>query len=968
MRPSIIVLASLISILCSGHALKAQTEEGILRGIVIEASTGEPLFSANIQVVGVQAGAVSDFDGNFELRLPEGSYDLSISFLGLQTLNISGVQVMGGEVELLGKIRLKPGGEELEEVTVTAEAIKNTESALIAMRAKSANVMDGISAQTFKKIGDGNAAAAVKRVPGVSLQGGKYVYVRGLGDRYTKTTLHGMDIPGLDPDRNSLQMDIFPTNIISNIIVRKSFTADLPADFTGGVVNIETKEFPEKPVTNVSAGIGFTPGMHFNSSYRSYEGGGLDFLGFDDGSRSDPLGMSASNPTPAGEQTDPRLKPSDPGADELTRSFNGEMGSKTSTSPMNFGLGISGGDQFKHNKRTIGWIASFSYKNKTTFYENWEQNYYRKSTDTNTNALRIERLQSGALGINNVFASGLLGGAVKTMRSKFKVVLMHLQNGESKAGLLDQSDFITSNNEQIRHNLEYSQRSISNALISGQHVFDGGDWELDWRVSPTYSQIGDKDIRLTNYVVERDASGAITSYAVDASEAAFPKRLWRSLNEYNLASRVDVKRAHELFGKAARLKFGMGYVIKSRDYSILDYELRTLGNIQGLSGNGDELMTDAFLWDPQDPSASGAYIHGQFQANNTYSGIQQTLSAYVSESFRIGDQLRGEMGIRMEKYDQSYTGQNQIANETPNAPNARIFDNEKVLDILQFFPSVNLIYALSDRTNLRASWSQTTARPSFREISTAEIVDVLSGMTFIGNVDLVQTDIQNMDLRYETFFNGNQMLSLSGFYKTFVNPIEMISYEQDPSSFQPRNVGDARLFGLELEGRFNLSELSEKMEAWSLNSNLTLIDAQVAFDKRPGGDYDGKLNGLRVGEEPSDYRDMQGQSPYIVNVGLSYRGLENGYEAGLFYNVQGPKLVSVGINYTPDVYSVPFHSLNFNFRKAFGEDGKYQLGLSVDNILDDVLETETRSFRADANVFNRLSPGRTFGLNFSLRI
>ena len=162
------------------------------------------------------------------------------------------------------------------------------------MRAKSANVMDGISAQTFKKIGDGNAAA-VKRVPGVSLQGGKYV-VRGLGDRYTKTTLHGMDIPGLDPDRNSLQMDIFPTNIISNIIVRKSFTADLPADFTGGVVNIETKEFPEKPVTNVSAGIGFTPGMHFNSSYRSYEGGGLDFLGFDDGSRSDPLGMSAFNP------------------------------------------------------------------------------------------------------------------------------------------------------------------------------------------------------------------------------------------------------------------------------------------------------------------------------------------------------------------------------------------------------------------------------------------------------------------------------------------------------------------------------------------------------------------------------------------------------------------------------------------------------------------------------------------------
>jgi outer membrane receptor for ferrienterochelin and colicin len=963
---SVLLFAVMISAMWAFAADPADT--GIIRGTVIEDATGEPLFSANVQVVGMQAGAVTDFDGNFEISLPPGDYDLKISFLGLKSVTISGVHIEAGAVEAIDLIRLSNGGEELDEVIVTAEAIKNTESALITMRAKSASVMDGISAQTFKKIGDGDAASAVKRVPGVSVQEGKYVFVRGLGDRYTKTTLHGMDVPGLDPDRNSLQMDIFPTSIISSIVVRKSFTADMPADFTGGVVNIETKTFPEKPVMDVSAGVGYTPGMHFNSDYRTYNGGSLDFLGFDDGSRSEPLNMGPNNPAPTGVETDPRLKPNPPGADGYTREFNNEMGTKTATSPMNFDLGLSTGNQIKKDDKTYGWMGSLTYKNNTTFYDDWEQNFYRKSNqDPSITELRTERLSSGVLGINNVLMSGLIGGAMKTMKSKYKVNIMHLQNGESKSGFLDQSDFIVSNNEQVRHNLEYSERSITNALISGQHLLEGGDWELEWNVSPTYSRINDKDVRITSYLVERDADGNITRYSIDASEAGFPQRIWRNLDEFNIASRADVKNNHRLFGEKAKLTMGLGYVFKQRDYSILNYELRTLGNPIGLSGDGDELMSDEFLWSQNNPNAPGTFIHGQYQANNTFSGTQSTISLYASEEFNVTSKLKTVLGLRLEKYDQFYTGQNQIANTSPNDPAARIFDNENVLDLFQVFPTVNMIYALTDNSNLRGSWFMTTARPSFKEISTAEIVDVLSGMTFIGNVDLVQTDIQNMDIRYEAFFNRNQMFSVSGFYKTFVNPIEMISFEQDITSFQPRNVGDARVLGIEIEGRVNLSTVFAGMEAWSLNANVSLIDARVTYDKTPGGDYDGKQNGLREGETLDDYRDMQGQAPYIVNAGVSYRGEDNGFEAGLFYNVQGPKLVTVGINYTPDVYSVPFHSLNFNLKRGFGENKKYQVGLSVDNILDDVIETETRSFGTDPSVFSRWSPRRTIGLSFSYK-
>ena len=521
MKSSFFWTALVLSFLLSA-TLTAQN--GKIRGTIIEDETNEPLFAANVMVSSVAAGAVTDFDGNFEFSLPAGTYTIKISFLGLETLTITGVEVKAGDVTVLENIRLKPAMQkELQEVVVTAEAIRNTESAMLSMKAKSANVMDGMSSQAFKKVGDNTAASAVKRIPGVSIQGGKYVFVRGLGDRYTKTTLHGLDIPGLDPDRNSLQMDIFPTNIISNITVLKTFTADLPADFTGGVVNIETKEFPTQPTLNASASVGFTPGMQFNNDYLTQNKSATDFLGFDSGDRDEPLGMSANNPRPAGSIPDPRVNPGL--SESSTRAFNPELAASSGTALPNFSLGISGGNQIKKDRRTYGYVGSFSYKNSTDFYEGWEQNFYRKNTDADIFELRDERLQKGNLGINNVLLSGMLGGAMKTTRSKYKLSLMHLQNGESKSGYLNQSDLIASNNQSVRDNLEYSQRSITNLLLAGEHLWDGGDWNLEWKVSPTLSNIQDKDVRFTPYVVDRDENGNIIDYNIDASEIGFPTRL-----------------------------------------------------------------------------------------------------------------------------------------------------------------------------------------------------------------------------------------------------------------------------------------------------------------------------------------------------------------------------------------------------------------------------------------------------------
>lgn len=253
-----------------------------LTGQVIDGEFNEPLPFANVLIEEVATGTTTDFDGNFSIDLPAGVYTVSFSFVGYQTQQLTNVDCTTQNLVEL-EVTLQAAAQGLEEVVVSVSASKNTEQSVLSFQKKSASLLDGISAQSFKKSGDSNIASAIKQVPGVSVQGGKYVYVRGLGDRYTKSVLNGVDIPGLDPDRNTVQMDLFPTSIISNVIVVKSATADLPADFTGAIVDIETTDIPNEKKQSISISAEYNPDMHFNSNYLGYQGSETDFLGFDNG-------------------------------------------------------------------------------------------------------------------------------------------------------------------------------------------------------------------------------------------------------------------------------------------------------------------------------------------------------------------------------------------------------------------------------------------------------------------------------------------------------------------------------------------------------------------------------------------------------------------------------------------------------------------------------------------------------------
>ena len=210
---------------------------------------------------------------NSRSNSPPGTYTLQAKFIGFTTVNISDVVVKAGEVTVIEAIWLEEAVSELDEIIVTAEALRSTDVALLQAKRKATNLIDGISSQQIKRSGDSDVAGAIKRVPGVSIQGGQYVFVRGLGDRYTKTILNRMEVPGLDPDRNAIQIDVFPTSLIDNIIVYKNFTPDLSADFVGGTVNIETKDFPDEKTTTLSLGLEYNSSMHFRNDFLTYNGG-----------------------------------------------------------------------------------------------------------------------------------------------------------------------------------------------------------------------------------------------------------------------------------------------------------------------------------------------------------------------------------------------------------------------------------------------------------------------------------------------------------------------------------------------------------------------------------------------------------------------------------------------------------------------------------------------------------------------
>lgn len=926
----------------------AQT--GIVSGTIMDSEFNDVLPYANVVVKGTTKGTTTDFDGKYALELAEGTYTIQYSFVGYETREITGIIVKANE-EVIVDVSIGPANS-LEEVVLTTSSKRNTENAVLNLQKKSVMLMDGLSAQTIKKTGASNAASAVKSVPGVSIQGGKYVYVRGLGDRYTKSILNGIDIPGLDPDRNTIQMDIFPTNIIDNVIVIKSAAAEYPADFTGGVVDIITKDFPSKAEYSISAGAGYNSTMHFNDNYLTYSGSKSDFLGYDSGKRDLPI--NRYQPIPGTFNNSTVLT-------TLTRRFDSELAAKNERSGMNFDFGFTAGNQYDLGKNKIGYIASLSYKNNTTFYgDRIDGNYTKDENNSNNNNLLATRLTNGDEGINSIVLNGLAGIVFKTDKSKYKANILHIQNGESSAGFYLQKLAQGGGNagfENIQKDaLLYTERSITNILFNGDHKLTD-NLDLDWKFSPTFTKVLDKDHRITP--LEQNQNG---NFSISPSTSSFPIRIWRTLQEEAWNGKVDLVNKYKLFDKAAKFKFGGSYSFKYRDFSTDQY-LFTSTTLNVEDGNADNLLADENLWTTTNQSGTFLNFGQAFQPANSYEGEQNIGALYASNEFNVSEKLKAIVGLRTELYKTFYTGQNQAGDE--------VFDGEKILDEYDFFPSANLIYAVTDNTNLRASYSRTTARPSFKEASNIQIFDPITNRTFIGNgfgnefYDAVKPSyVSNFDVRYEWFREEGQMIAISGFYKDFKDPIESVFFPFSPDQLTVANLGNAKVYGVELELRQNLGFITDGLRNLKFKANASLIESELEMAET---EYQRRLLAARDGQTIDRRRQLQGQSPFLLNLGFDYSNDSLGLRSGLFYNVQGKALEVVGTGIVPDVYTQPFNSLNFTLNKEFGVNKKSSIDLKLTNILGDKRESDYESFNTNNQTFSLRNPGTEISLGYSYK-
>jgi TonB-dependent receptor len=969
-------------------------------GKVLDAETGDAVVFARINVDGV-GKAKTGFEGEFTVKLKPGTYVFTAikQDEGYVDKNVEVTVVKDKDLDIVIRIGKSSDVQQLQQaevVYVRTTGTAKTDEEADAKRDSGSGTQEELSGEAIKRAGPSTAVGAVQMVPGASVQDGKNVFIRGLGDRYTKTILNGMEIPGLDPDRNTVQMDIFPAVLIDNISVFKSFTPNLTGDFTGGLINIQTIDFPSKKTLHVKAGFGYNTLATFNPNYISYDGGKYDFLGFDDGGRQLELNPYLSVPNPVlGENT----------TYLMTKQFSQTMATKEAMSFLNQRYSFALGNQKKFTSKKdtteswrYGYNVVLNYRNTNTFFDNVEYNEYLRDTDLSETALFRDRTSRGSLATNDVMWTGLIGQSIKVKDSKISLVLFHTQNGTSTAADLVETNYDSNQAVLAKQGLQYTQRSISNANLSGMHYLDTlkkHKWKMNWAVSPTYSMISDPDIRSTALEIsEVPGPNGEDIYLLEESVGAEIRRIFRDLREYNVSGKMDFEYKY-LRGKKdtveSKVTFGALNTYKNRSFDVSEYVFRRYGVTTVVPNDPDWFFEDANLWTPQ--SDSGTYAIGQQEMANIYDANQNITSAYIMHDLPLDSSFSINYGVRFERNVNRYTGQNNTG--------TIFYNNDVVLDTFNLLPSVNMVYRIKKKakdsvhyptkTNFRAAYTQTVARPSFREISISQIFDPIQGRRYLGNINLKQTQIHNVDVRWEHFFGRTELVSASAFYKRFINPIEVVANVAAPNEFMPVNAGQADVYGAEFEIRRAIGFKDNDSVSLILGTNFAYIVSLIDMNKvetvignQTFTEKEVREANARVGETIGDFRPMYGQSPYVVNAFINFRNEKLGFQCNLTYNVQGKKLAVIGIGGLPDVYEQPFHSLNMKVSKTFGKihnTGKDKHGNKLEektprwkasikgtNLLMNKRQRFYEAFEADPQIFDIFDQGMTFTMSIAYTI
>ncbi|NND08012.1 MAG: TonB-dependent receptor [Saprospiraceae bacterium] len=916
----------------------AAVAQGVVSGTLLDENSGEPLMFANVAVAGTTTGVSTDMDGKYQLELSPGQYALVYSYVGYQDKTVSEVEIDEGQMQILD-VTLSDQAVDLKlDVVVTAKAVERSENALLMLRRKSDKIQDGISSQEMNRYPISDAAGAMKKVTGATISGGKYVYIRGLGDRYSLSQLNGMVIPSADPYRNSAQLDLIPTNLLDNIITSKTFTPDLPGTFTGGSVDIKTKSFPEQKTLTFAVSAGYNRQNNLISDFLSYDGGKNDYWGYDDGTRDLPSIYNDARVQELGileQSLFPRPRDGRAGAGEMAnltdrviRESNNNFTSNNAGTPLDHGFSFSYGNKYDMGNNALGVILTGSFKQNYTQLTGYNKaNWFLD--DVTSGSLFNQGDFRETLSTQTPSVSGMAGlsykiGEANTMT--FNTIYSHQADKVGRFIEGERPDNLVFPRFLEGHSLVWTEREMINYQLGGDHIFTGlRNARLEWKGSLANITQEEPDTRFFEYVYNTD----LDFYNIPASDIQLPFHFWRDLQDEQKDFKLDFTLP---FGSenTNKLKVGGLFSQKDRTFNELRYqilrespyffrgELLASKSFSEVNGDIDAYLAEDNIGIVQRIEDSGSeetrYILGNRNFDvtvprNSYIGSENVVAAYAMVNFAISERLKFIGGARYESTDISVESLDTFLDDEDR------FGNIDVNDIL---PSANFIYELNETMNLRASFSRTLARPNLREIANFSSFDPPTKFTISGNPNLDRTNISNYDLRWEWFLGAGELVSVSGYYKKFTNPITLFYLRTPNPTLQYTNVPSAELYGVEFELRKDLGFISPQLANFKINTNFSFIEA--SSDVREENSSTDRTS-----------RPFEGQAPFIANAALLYSPASGSFEAILSLNTIGDRLSIFGRDNTPDVFNRGRSQLDFTITKRFQD---LVVKLSAANLLN----------------------------------
>lgn len=881
----------------------------VVQGMVVHLEKQTPVVDARVFVRGYPLEGRTDEDGKFAMDVPVGTQQITVVHPEFSTFTQPDVEVTEGQVTEIF-VQMTPAAVQLEDFVVSVPHIEGGTVALLEERKESGNVVDVIGAEQMAKSGDSDAAGALKRVTGVTVVGGKYVFVRGLGERYSSTLLNGSTLPSPEPERRVVPLDMFPADLLESLVIQKTFSPDMPAEFGGGSVQIRTKSFPDQFTAKLSFSAGFVLGTTFYKGLM-YDGGKTDWLGIDDGTRELPAVVEAAS-------SESSLRPCNMFVTEgcftpqqlekLGESMPSTYDTHRKTVPPDLGFSVTLGDSFDIKSAVAGYLVSFVYKNDWDISE--EHHIYTKLGDDDEvvpqHTYDFESLA------NKITMAGILTFGVDfSEHHKVKLVSLLDRITDNEARIYQGFNNDLGGDLRVTR-LRWIERMLFAQQVQGLHVFpEAMDLQLDWRYTFSLATRLEPDRREYRKDLEEADEEDEVDLWILSDRPEGNQRFFSELMDMNHDVSLDLTLPFlQWSGEEARAMVGFTSVIKDREVDTRRYHY-TLG-----SSVPTEVLASSpeLIFSPEWIGAGSGMVNFEEYTRSTdnYLADQLILAGYTLVDLPLGAGFRLLSGVRFEFSDQ-------------NVKTFELFNPEAEpvtasLATKDWLPALAFTWALPKGHQLRLGFSRTVSRPDFRELSPATFNDVTGGRQVFGNADLNRALLTNVDLRWEWYIAPGESLSVGLFYKNFQDPIEQVVKVAAQHTVTWENAKGANNFGLEVEFRKSFDFIADALRDLYVAFNGTLIYSRIQLR-----DTEGSI-------QTSQNRPLQGQSPWVFNLQLGYDNVDWGTTLVLLYNVFGKRISDVGARGAPDVYEQPFHQLDFVFRQKLAHG--FALGFKARNILD----------------------------------